>query len=168
MSAFLPGRKKALNLLCLCFDMLDTLDLSADVQHDRPLCKKHQFRSSHISMCQWRLLQNRRVWVGVKHFWSEIHGIHWEKGRIKHMQMKGKQYWLYHLEPGCGISVLLFLFIAWSYCLTSYYFKLVIMVRFGSRGASQSHCVLGLMAHRCDYTWFFRRTTKNPVMYATS
>ena len=42
------------------------------------------------------------------------------------------------------------------------------MVRLGSREASQSHCALEFMAHRCDYTSFFRRTTKNPVAYATS
>ena len=30
---------------------------------------------------------------------------------------------------------------------------------------SQLHCALGFMVHRCDYTWFFWRATKNPVAY---
>ena len=39
---------------------------------------------------QRRLLQNRRVWGGVK-LNIRVRGIHWEKGRIKHTRMKGKE-----------------------------------------------------------------------------
>ena len=57
-------------------------------------------------MYQLRILQNRRLWDGVKHR-NEICGIHWEKGQIKHTHMEGKQ--CYYLQPDCAISTKLLL-----------------------------------------------------------
>ena len=64
-----------------------------------------------------------------------------------------KMVQLYHLVPVCVISMFKFIFInrstlAWS--------------------GEKSHCTLALKARWCNHTWFFRRTAKNLVAYATS
>ena len=48
------------------------------------------------------------------------------------------------------------------------YIHRLIWFEFISIVGSQLHCALGFTAHRCDNTWIFRHTTKNPVAYATS
>ena len=53
------------------------------------------FFHSIFCMCHRRLLQNRRVWDGVKHRNENEHSSswnpwHWEKGQIKHTQMEEK------------------------------------------------------------------------------
>ena len=76
-------------------------------------------RSIIICMCQRCLLENRRVWDGVKHQ-NEICGIHWEKERIKLTQMKGKQCDLILFRAWLCYFYITFTFIAWSCCLMSY------------------------------------------------
>ena len=94
---------------------------------------------AYICMCQRCLLQNRRVWDGVKHRNEKEHSSSWNPLG----------------EKTNNIIILL-------------YIHHLISFEFISIVGSQLHCALGFTAHRCDYIWIFRRTTKNPVAYATS
>ena len=53
-------------------------------------------------------------------------------------------------------------------CLHLYLSFRVCSVRSGEWALEKSHCTLAFKARWCDHRWFFRRTAKNLVAYATS
>ena len=82
----LTWKEKRLLIGTVCFNMLDTLDLRTERSTWSSTAQEVRV-SFLVQRC---FLQNRRVWGGVT-LNIRVRGIHSEKGRIKHTQMKGKQ-----------------------------------------------------------------------------
>ena len=72
---FLTWKKKALNAHCFCFVLVD---LKTDRSTWSSIAQKARVSFvAYICMCQRYLLQNRRVWDGVKHRNEKEHSSSW-------------------------------------------------------------------------------------------
>ena len=126
--------------------------------HDHRLRKKH-VPHSFICMCQRSCLQHRTWGMGKK--WTfelgESTGKLGWKWRIEHKPVKGK--WC---------NFIIWCLVVLYLCLHLYLSFRVCSVRSGEWALEKSHCTLAFKARWCDHRWFFRRTAKNLVAYATS
>ena len=160
LKSFLAWKKKRPLIGTVCFHMLRT------ERSTWSSIAQEAIVSFVAHLRQRRLLQNRRVWGGVK-LNIRVRGIHWEKGRINHTQMKGKQ---------CNFIikclVVLFLHYFYFHCLKLLFNVLLVQVRkYGEvrkQGSKSVALCFGFYCAQVRFTRFFRRTTKNPVTYATS
>ena len=87
LNNFLTWKKKALNAHCFCFVLVD---LKTDRSTWSSIAQKARVSFvAYICMCQRYLLQNRRVWDGVKHRNEKGHSNSWnplgeKTNNIKH------------------------------------------------------------------------------------